>query len=72
MKKSKYIGQIIDGKWEIIKCESHYYTLINIYNHQIIKIHNKTLLKIINKETSVSRVIYYRILKTNGTKILSN
>jgi len=71
MKKSKYIGQIIDGKWKIIKCKSHYYTLINIYNNQIIKITNKCLLNVLRGETSISRIVYYRIKKSKCSEIIN-
>lgn len=82
MKKSKYCGKILDGKWLIdsyeLRNHHYYYKLINIYNSQTIEIVHTTLLDIIRGKTSVSKIISFRIAKSGdqkfsyGTKRLSN
>ena len=61
--KSKYYGQIIDGKWKVIDYKNRYYKLINIYNNQVVEINHASLLNIIKGKTSVSRIISLKLHK---------
>lgn len=70
--KSKYYGKVIDGKWVITNYElrnhHYFYTLTNAYNDQTIEITHATLLCILRGETSVSRIMSFRITKSRESK----
>lgn len=76
MKKSKYIGMIIEERWKVLSSKpvpSHhtYYLLENIYNGQQIELGDSQLRAILTGKTTVSRTLYYRINKYDF-KRLSN
>ena len=65
---SKYVGKILEGRWEVKEKErnAEYYILENIFNQNQVRICKTVLLKIINGKTTVSRVISFRISKQGG------
>jgi hypothetical protein len=57
----KYIGQIYDGRWEVVKYETTGFkrgvTFKNIYNNKILRLSYMTFLSILKGNTSVSSAI---------------
>ena len=63
---SKFIGQVYDGRWEVISFEKTtksggFFTLKNIFNNKEIRVCSSTMTKIGNGKGSVSNVIRQRI-----------
>ena len=61
------IGSIVDGCWEVVEKiklddSSHYkLKLKNIYNDRTIIVRNNVFYRIKNGETTVAKIIHYRI-----------
>lgn len=63
--KNRYKGNIYDGRWKVLGTKDRKYVLENIYNHQQISIHHETMKKIDKGETTISKVMCYRLYQ-NG------
>ena len=75
MAKSKYIGKIYDGRWEVIgqqkyrgNTTSRKFILRNIYNDMEITLKDVTLRKIDRGETTVSKSLSVKIENKKGNK----
>ena len=64
--KSKYAGQIFEGRWKVLGAKNSEYVLENIYNQNQIVIHNETMRKLVKGETTISNIISYRLYKSGG------
>lgn len=68
-RKSKYLGKIYDGRWEIIELEYHenshriYYIARNIFNKRIIKIDDVQISLIEKGKIDVGCVIRRKMYK---------
>ena len=69
--ESKKIGNIFEGRWKIISYTRPNYTLENIYNGKRIEIHSNSVKRIERGETTISRIICFRLNKerSNGKRI---
>ena len=61
--ESKKIGNIFEGRWKIISYTRPNYTLENIYNGKRIEIHSNSVKRIERGETTISRIICFRLNK---------
>lgn len=59
--KSKYLGKIYEGRWEVIKAEKRVITLKNIYNQEIMEIDRNILMRVDRNETTISNIRTCRI-----------
>lgn len=68
-RKSKYLGQIYEGRWVVISAKykeatNHtYYTLANMYNDMEVTISDTVFAHIREGNTTISRVLHHRIKK---------
>ena len=64
---SKYVGMVLDAKWEVIasrhdkEANRMVYTLRNQFNNYEVDISDEMIRKIVEGKSSVSRIIAYRI-----------
>ena len=71
MKKSKYVGNVYDGRWRVTEISYHYaprskrcmYTLTNIFNGSYIVLNDRDMARVHSGHYGVSRIIRKRIFK---------
>lgn len=73
-KGDKYIGKILEGRWEVVRFETYAnsregrFYLKNIYNNEQFFIKSDSLRRIEKGETTLSRLITNRIRRGKGYK----
>lgn len=74
--KSKYLGEILEGKWKIISVEYNketqhsYFTLQNQFNNMVIIISDRSFYHIKQGKTTIGHIFYNRINKEHYGKEL--
>ena len=61
MKQSKYLGNVYDGRWKVIKAETRTITLENIYNQEKMEIDRSIFIRVDRKQTTISNIRTCRI-----------
>ena len=70
----KYLGNIYDGKWKVVKCEyyrnsrTRHYFLENIFNKQTLIVKDKSMKKISENKVSVSYLLHIYIKQNKENK----
>ena len=72
--KSKYIGRIDDGIWEVVDCKmfdkerNYRYVLQNQLNQNKVIVSHNAIVKLENHQTTVSSVIHQHIIRKRTAK----
>ena len=63
--ENKNIGKIFEGRWKVVEYVNPKYILENIYNGKRIEIWKSTFHKIECGQTTISKILCYRVNKAN-------
>lgn len=67
--RTKYLGKVFDGRWEVVDRKEHTFILKNIYNQETMEIRENVFYNLLDGKTTISNIRTCRIYGESDTLI---
>ena len=68
--RTKYLGKLFDGRWEVVDRKEHIFILKNIYNQETMEIRENVFYNLLDGKTTISNIRTCRIYGESDNEII--